>query len=66
MTDRLPLPALLSEVLVAFTIEFDNGYERQMPHRTTEHGSTAGSLDAPWLVSLAMWENCMRLSGSEA
>jgi DNA-binding MarR family transcriptional regulator len=65
MTDRLPLPALLSEVLVAFTIEFDNGYERQMPHRTTEHGSTAGSLDAPWLVSLAMWENCMRFVGEQ-
>jgi DNA-binding MarR family transcriptional regulator len=31
-----------------------------MPHRTTDHGSTPGSLHAPWLVSLAMWDNCMR------
>jgi hypothetical protein len=40
---RLPLTALLSQVLVAFTIEFDNEFERQMPHRTTRHGSTAGA-----------------------
>ncbi len=65
MRDRLPLPTLLSHVLVAFTIEFDNEAERQMPHRTTRHGSTAGSLHAPWLVSLAMWENCMRFIGEE-
>ena len=63
MDDRLPLSALLSHVLVAFTIEFDNESEHQMPHRTTNHGSTAGSLDAPWLVSLAMWDNCMRFVG---
>ena len=56
----LPLSALLSQVLVAFTIEFDNEFERQMPHRTTNHPSTAGSLYGPWLVSLVMWSNCMR------
>jgi DNA-binding MarR family transcriptional regulator len=59
----LPLPALLSQALVAFTIEFDNEFERQMPHRTTKHGSTAGSRSGPWLVSLAMWSNCMRFVG---
>jgi DNA-binding MarR family transcriptional regulator len=63
MDNRLPLSALLSHVLVAFTIEFDNESEHQMPHRTTNHGSTAGSLDVPWLVSLAMWDNCMRFVG---
>ncbi len=63
--DRLPLPALLSQVLVAFTIEFDNESERQIPHRTTAHGASPGSLHAPWLVSLAMWENCMRFVGEE-
>jgi hypothetical protein len=31
---RLPLSALLSQVLVAFIIECDNEYERQIPHRT--------------------------------
>jgi DNA-binding MarR family transcriptional regulator len=56
---HLPLPALLSQVLVAFTIEFDNEFEHRMPHRTTNYGS-AGSRNDPWLVSLVMWSNCMR------
>jgi DNA-binding MarR family transcriptional regulator len=64
-TDRLPLPTLLSQVLVAFTIEFDNEFERQMPHRTTYHGATAGSRSGPWLVSLAMWSNCMQFVGND-
>ena len=58
----LPLSALLSQALVAYTIEFDNEAEHRLPHRTTGHG-TSGPGDgapAPWLVSLAMWENCMR------
>ncbi|MGA8763502.1 MAG: MarR family winged helix-turn-helix transcriptional regulator [Candidatus Sulfotelmatobacter sp.] len=61
----LPLSTLLSHVLVAFTIEFDNEAERQMQHRTTKHGSTAGSLHAPWLVSLVMWSNCMQFVSNE-
>ena len=61
----LPLSTLLSQVLVAFTIEFDNEAERQMPHRTTRHGSTAGSIHAPWLVSLVMWTNCMQFVGED-
>jgi hypothetical protein len=32
---KLPLPALLSQALVAFTIEFDNEFEHRTPHRTT-------------------------------
>src|SRR5690348_6903370 len=58
----LPLSALLSQALVAFTIEFDNEAEHRLPHRTTSHG-TSGPGDGAaklWLVSLAMWENCMR------
>jgi DNA-binding MarR family transcriptional regulator len=65
MNCRLPLPTLLSHALVAFTIEFDNESERQTVHRTTRHGSTPGSLHAPWLVSLAMWLNCMQFVGEE-
>ena len=57
---RLPLSALLSQVLVAFTIEFDNEFEHQMPHRTTNHGSTTGSRVAPWLGSLVLWSSCMQ------
>ena len=58
----LPLSALLSQALVAYTIEFDNEAERRLPHRTTSHGASgpADGAPAPWLVSLAMWENCMR------
>jgi DNA-binding MarR family transcriptional regulator len=60
--ERLPLTALLSQVLVAFTIEFDNEFELQMPHRTTRHGSMAGAggRRGPWLVSMVMWSNCMQ------
>ena len=59
---RLPLSALLSQALVAFTIECDNEFERQMPHSTTSHGRTPG---APWLVSMAMWSNCLRFVGED-
>jgi hypothetical protein len=54
----LPLSTLLSQAHVAFTIEFDNEAERRMPHRTTNHGSTG--FQGPWLVSLAMYANCMQ------
>jgi DNA-binding MarR family transcriptional regulator len=60
MDGLLPLPTLLSHVLVAFTIELDNEAEQQMRHRTTRHGSKDGSLHAPWLVSVVMWSNCMQ------
>ena len=67
----LSLSALLSQALVAFTIEFDNEAEHRLPHRTTGYGRSAQGEDGedgedgqgdpvPWLVSLAMWENCMR------
>jgi methyltransferase (TIGR00027 family) len=57
VADR-PLAALLSQALVAFTIEFDNESEHQIQHRTT-HGPAAGSR-GPWLVSQAMWANFMQ------
>lgn len=63
MGEHFPLPTLLSQALVAFTIDFDNESEHRMPHRATRGGATAGSLHAPWLVSLAMWANCMRSVG---
>jgi len=61
----LPLPTLLSQVLVTFTIEFDNEFEHQMSHRTTNHGSKTGSRQGPWLVSLVMWSNCMQFVGEK-
>ena len=42
-TCQLNLSALLSQALVAFTIEFDNEFEHRAPHRTTNQGSMAGS-----------------------
>ncbi len=65
MAGPLPLSALLSQALVAFTIEFDNEFEHHTPHRTTNHGSTAGAASAPWLVSMAMWIKFLRFVPDE-
>lgn len=60
----LSLSALLSQALVAFTIELDNEAEHRLPHRTTNHGAAsqgAASQDnGAWLTSVAMFENCLR------
>lgn len=55
-----PLPTLLSQALVACTIELDDEFEQRMPHRTSEHGRTPGVRHAPWLTSYVMWANCVR------
>jgi DNA-binding MarR family transcriptional regulator len=58
------LSALLSQTLVAFTIELDNEADHQTPHRTSDYGSTGGSSGdsrgAPWLTSAAMYFNCLK------
>lgn len=60
------MPArLLSQALVAFTIELDNEFEHRMPHRTTR-GPAARSRRGPWLVSWPMWANYLRHEPSEA
>ena len=56
------LSVLLSHALVAFTIEADNEFEHRTAHFATRHG---GSPAGPWLCSMAMWWNCMRLVGDE-
>jgi DNA-binding MarR family transcriptional regulator len=63
--DPLPLPTLLSQAVVAYTIEFDNEAEHQLPHTTATHGATAGPGPQPWLVSLVMWSNCMKYIGPD-
>jgi hypothetical protein len=55
----LPLSAGLAQLLVAFTIEFDNESEQRIPHRSAV-GPAAGGR-GPWLVSQAMWANFLRL-----
>jgi hypothetical protein len=64
VASALPLPALLSQVLLAFTIEFDNEFERLMPHRTAIGGLSDPEVrNAPWLTSLVMWANVMQFVG---
>lgn len=53
---QLPLPTLLSQPLVAHTIEVDHLYETRMPHRTAELREGRG----PLLVSFALWSNFLR------
>jgi hypothetical protein len=60
MPEKSPLPTLLSQALVAFTIEFDNEAEHRMPHRTTTQSRAGEGVHAPWLVSMSMWFNCLR------
>ena len=63
--DGLPLSALLSQAIVALTIELDNEFEHQMPHHTTDYGATPGAPYHPWLTSTVMWFNCLRYVGAE-
>jgi DNA-binding MarR family transcriptional regulator len=61
-SEAMPLSAMLSQTLVAFTIEFDNEAERQIEHHTSRYGGPQGSV---LLVSMAMWLNCMRYAGED-
>jgi hypothetical protein len=62
--DDLPLPTLLSRLLIAFTIEFDNEAEHRLEHRTTR-GAAGGAGRGPWLMSQAMWANFMQFVGAD-
>lgn len=56
----LPLPTLLSQALVAFTIEADYEFEQQMPHVTTEKRKVGAFSPGPWLISMPFWSMCLR------
>lgn len=57
---RLPLSALMSQALVAYTIEFDNEFEQRTPHITTVGHGGRGEWTGPWLTSQVMWTNFIR------
>jgi DNA-binding MarR family transcriptional regulator len=59
------MTALLSQVFVAFTIECDNEFERQMPHRTAAQGPAGSRREVPWLTSMVMWFTCLRFLNDE-
>lgn len=54
------LPTLLSQALVAHTIELDNEAEHRLPHRTTRPDNRDAPRGAPWLVSFALWANVLQ------
>jgi DNA-binding MarR family transcriptional regulator len=60
VAQSLPLSTLLSQALVAFTIEFDNEAEHRTQHWTTVGGRSGAPRGAVWLVSQVMWVNVMR------
>jgi hypothetical protein len=56
----LPLPTLLSQALVAFTIEADHLVELRMPHCTTESRKRGEPIEGPWLISMPFWANGLK------
>ncbi len=60
VTTPLPLPTLLSQVLVAHTVELDNEAEHRLPHRTTRGKDPEARRGMPWLVSFALWANVLQ------
>jgi hypothetical protein len=50
------LVALLSQALIAFTVEADNDYEEDAPHTTSSDPRETG----PWLTSMVCWTNGLR------
>lgn len=72
MSESPGLAGLISALLVAYTIEFDNEFERHMPHVTTMFGpggpepgvtSSGKPFGRTWLASQAMWSNGLRYIG---
>ena len=60
MPPARPLPTLLSQALVAHTVELDNEAEHRLPHRTTRHDDPDAEPSGPWLVSFALWANVLQ------
>ena len=60
MPPTRPLPTLLSQAVVAHTVELDNEAEHRLPHRTTRHDDAGEEQSGPWLVSFALWANVLQ------
>lgn len=58
MKAQTPLASLLSQTMVALTIELDNEYEHRVPSFTMDFGSTG--VGGAWLISTAMYVNFLR------
>ena len=56
----VPVATLLSQVLVAHTIEVDDIFEQRMPHSATVKNGAGLGGRGPWLVSHVMWSNYLR------
>jgi hypothetical protein len=59
----LDLATLLSQPLVAFTIELDNEYAHRTAHSTTVQRRMGAPNRGPWLTSFAMYANCLQFLG---
>jgi DNA-binding MarR family transcriptional regulator len=68
------LSVLLSQALVAFTIEMDDEAERRLPHSTSRHGIKTSdgqeeregeAQPTPWLTSFAMYANTLQYVDEE-
>ena len=54
------MPTLLSQALVAWTIEVDNEAEHQLPHQTTRGREERAEGKGPWLISYPLWANVLQ------
>ncbi len=63
MDRDVPVLALLSQAMVAFTIEVDNAIERRLPHFTMKLGSVNPGFGSPWLISSGIWFAFLRHVG---
>jgi hypothetical protein len=57
------LSTLVSQPLVAFTIELDDEYEHQTIDRTSVQHRAGASQSGAWLTSFAMYSNCLQFLG---
>src|ERR1700722_4274863 len=61
----VPLSTLLSQALVAYTIEPDNEAEPRLPHRTNRQHDPDAGRGGPWLVSFALYANVLQYADAD-